>query len=399
MSDREELELEALRRQLDDAFETTRPRAGFEDELWTRMQQRRPAATRLSDAWFGFIRTIREAPVPSAAVAALLVVLIGAGALVYAGFGRGGASTASSTAGQYAPQSQSVAGAGTFGRLPSPVLITAGQSPAGAGPNYSQAQGALYSGPVNLKWTGKLDVSLAVAPVFRYHEPSISDVDQFANSLGAALQDRPAGYLGSYQTIDLSLRVSGTVQSPAREPSYIILPTSSIPPVESVGGEADAALVFLAQHNLRPGWPYQPSVAVAGDQSTVSLFRQFAVSGYGYAYLVDPGGARYGIEVDLKGNRPTLVSGPLPLSQDSATYQIISSQDAIQSALASSPGAGASAPTVLLSSAELVYTLVVAGDHSFYEPSFLFSGSFTLNGKPYVKRILVPAVVPAQRTP
>ena len=47
MSEPEDLELEALQRQLDDAFETTRPRAGFEDELWTRMQSRRPAGTRL----------------------------------------------------------------------------------------------------------------------------------------------------------------------------------------------------------------------------------------------------------------------------------------------------------------------------------------------------------------
>ena len=32
MSDNEDLELQALQRQLDDAFETTRPRAGYEDE-------------------------------------------------------------------------------------------------------------------------------------------------------------------------------------------------------------------------------------------------------------------------------------------------------------------------------------------------------------------------------
>lgn len=56
MSDSDELELEALQRQLDDAFETTRPRAGFEDELWTRMQAKRPAGTRLRDAWAGLIQ-------------------------------------------------------------------------------------------------------------------------------------------------------------------------------------------------------------------------------------------------------------------------------------------------------------------------------------------------------
>jgi hypothetical protein len=45
-----------------------------------------------------------------------------------------------------------------------------------------------------------------------------------------------------------------------------------------------------------------------------------------------------------------------------------------------------------------VYSLVVAGDHSFYEPAILFSGTFTVDGKSYVKRVLVPAVDPAQRS-
>jgi hypothetical protein len=49
---------------------------------------------------------------------------------------------------------------------------------------------------------------------------------------------------------------------------------------------------------------------------------------------------------------------------------------------------------VRLTSAELVYTLAWGGDHSFYEPAFLFSGTFTSNGTNYVKRVLVPAVAP-----
>ena len=71
----EDLELQALQRQLDDAFETTRPRRGFEDELWVRMQASRPATNRLRDALAGLIQGIREVPaVPAAAVAAALVV-------------------------------------------------------------------------------------------------------------------------------------------------------------------------------------------------------------------------------------------------------------------------------------------------------------------------------------
>jgi hypothetical protein len=48
----------------------------------------------------------------------------------------------------------------------------------------------------------------------------------------------------------------------------------------------------------------------------------------------------------------------------------------------------------MLTSVELVYALATAGDQSFYEPVFLFSGTFTQNGVTYVKRVIVPAVGP-----
>ena len=81
----------------------------------------------------------------------------------------------------------------------------------------------------------------------------------------------------------------------------------------------------------------------------------------------------------------------------------MSSDAAVQAALAfSSPTQAAPAPalpSVQLNQAELVYVLVPAGNHSFYEPAFLFSGKLQVNGQTYVKRILVPAVDPSQRTP
>ena len=129
--------------------------------------------------------------------------------------------------------------------------------------------------------------------------------------------------------------------------------------------------------------------------------RQFDVPGYAPAYLIEGSGKHYGIEVDLSNNRPVLVSGLLPMNLDAAPYRIVSAADAIQSALASS-GQSASAtpaPAVKLTQAELVYVLVPAGDHSFYEPAFLFSGTFQLNGKTATKHVLVPAVDPSQRTP
>jgi hypothetical protein len=399
VSEPEDLELEALQRQLDDAFETTRPRAGFEDELWTRMQAHRPVGSRLRDAWLGLIQSIREAPtVPMAAVATVLVVVLGASALLYSGIGRGGAGS-TATNGAAAPAFGSEAfplsSPGAFGKLPAPVLAPK-NSDTGA-PQSATAPTAAYAGPVALKWTGKLDLTIGTAPVFRYHEPSTNTADQFATSLGAVLVSRPAGYLGSYQTTDFSVRVKGTTQSPPREPSYVVLPIAQST-VDAAGGPADIALVFLGEHSLVPSWQYTSDAVMSGTVAKVTLDRQFGVTGYGYAYLVDGNGDRYGAEVDLQGNRPISATGPIPLSLESAPYSIISAAQAVQSVLASSPPAASGVPTATLTSAELVYSLVVAGDHSFYEPSFLFSGTFTVNGTTYVKRVLVPAVDPTQRS-
>jgi hypothetical protein len=90
-------------------------------------------------------------------------------------------------------------------------------------------------------------------------------------------------------------------------------------------------------------------------------------------------------------------TGPLPLDLASAGYPIINADQAVRFALASSVSS-ATAPAVRLSKAELVYALVSAGDYSFYEPAFLFSGTFTDHGTTYVKRVLVPAVDPSVLT-
>jgi hypothetical protein len=405
VSESEDLELQALQRQLDDAFETTRPRPGFEDELWTRMQARRPASTRLRDAWMGLIQGIREAPaVPMGAVAVLLVVVLGVSVVTLSGIhigGGGGGTSLSAGSAQYGPEAGRAGPPGAFGRLPSPVLNPGLPDKAadGALPTVT-APNSAYSGPVTLTWTGKLDLTLTSAPVFRYSEPSTNTADQFGASLGAILVSRPAGYLGSYETTDFSIRVRGSVQSPAREPSFIILPIRALAPIDAAGGSADVAVVFLAQHSIAPTWQYTSEATTSGDQTKVLLLRQFSIAGYGYAYLVDGSGERYGLEVDLKGNTPTLATGQLPLSLDTASYPLISADEAVRSALASSPPVAASpaAPSVALTSAELVYSLVVAGDHSFYAPAILFSGSFTVGGKTYVKRVLVPAVDPSQRS-
>ncbi len=410
MSESEDLELQAIQRQLDDAFETTRPRAGFEDELWTRIQARRPASTRLRDAWLGLIGSIREAPaVPMGAVAVLLVVALGVGVVTLSGIHIGGAGGGGTTAlsgangsQQYGSEAGRAGPPGAFGRLPAPVLnpgLPPKSADSAAQPTFA-APDSSYPGRVTLTWTGKLDLTATSAPVFRYSEPSTNTADQFGASLGAILVDRPAGYLGSYETTDFNVRVRGSAQAPAREPSFIILPIRAQTPIDAAGGSADVAVVFLAQHSLAPTWQYTSEATTAGDETKVVLLRQFAVNGYGYAYLVNASGERYGLEVDLKNDTPTLATGQLPLSLDTASYPIITADEAVRSAIGSSPPAAPSpsTPIVALTTAELVYSLVVAGDHSFYVPAILFSGNFTVDGKNYVKRVLVPAVDPSQRS-
>ncbi|HEY1456032.1 MAG TPA: hypothetical protein VGG31_06010 [Candidatus Dormibacteraeota bacterium] len=398
----DDLELRALKRELDDAFATTRPRRGFEDELWLRMQARRPLGSRLRDALGGLVQGIRAVPaVPTAAVAGLLVVVLGIGVLALSGVGRGG--NAASTAGSAFNQGDTnhpPTLPGAFGRLPSPRLGSGSSAPplpAAADPR-QLVPGSGYVGPVNLTWAGKLTLDTPTLPVFRYHEPSTNAADQFASALGAVMQSRPGGLLGEYESSDYTLSIRGTVQAPAAEPTFVITAGPSMPEINAAGAApSDIATLFLAEHSLVPQWPYTADVQSAGGASHVRLLRQFVAGPYGLAYLVDPQGDRYGLEVDLAGNKPTMATGPLPVTLEAASYPVISDGQAIGAALGSSAG-GPGAPTVQLSQAEVVYVVVAAGDHSFYEPAFLFSGSFTVNGHAYLERILVPAVDPSQRS-
>lgn len=389
----EDLELAAMQRQLDDAFATTRPRQGFEDELWLRVQSSRPAPSRLRDAFAGLMAGIRAVPVvPATAIAAVLVIALTVGLLVRntnLHFGGG----AANSAGQYAP-AQGDLSAGTFGRLPTPVFNGAKAAPSTqAGQSLNTAAGA-----VQYTWTGKLDLPITTAPVFRYNEPSSNAADQFATGLGAALSDRPSGFLGSYFASDYTLKVRGTVQAPPSSPAYFIFASTSMPAIDAAGASpADQANIFLAQHSLVPQWLYSVEVDSSGDPIKVRYERKFDAPGYGSAYLVDANGQRYGLEVDLSANRPVLVSGLLPISFDEADYRIVTADNAVAAALAT--GATSGQQKVALTQAELVYVLAPAGEHSFYEPAILFSGSQTVNGQTVVHRILVPAVDPSQRNP
>ncbi len=400
MSEREDdLELQALQRELDDAFATTRPRRGFEDELWVRMQSARPARNRLRDAVAGFVQAIREVPaVPAAAVATVLVLALGVGLIAYSGVGRGGggASTASEKnfAGGGANSDLSVGG---FGRLPSPVRSGLPNAAGGVeAPVTAQQPGA-----ARYVWTGSLTVTATTAPVYRYHEPTAADADQLASALGAVLRSRPAGLLGSYSASDYTLNVRGTLDSPPSSPTYFIIAAPSMPALDAASSDpADVATVFLAAHSLVPDWESIAIVDTTASVVRVRFVREFEVAGYGAAKLVDASGEPYGVEVDLQRSRPLLVAGLLPATFDAADYRIVSPAAAIQSVttLPAGPSAASPAPPVQLTKAELVYVLVPAGNHSFYEPAYLFSGTVKTGGTTTVQHVLVPAVDPSQRT-
>jgi hypothetical protein len=400
MSEDEDFELQALQRQLDDAFQTTRPRPAFEDELWLRIQSRRPIWSRIRDGVTGLVAGLREAPaVPSAAVAVLLILVVGAGIFALSGLHPGGGATSATGAlpdgAKYGPL------APEYGTLPQPSLSGPTSAPVTV-PTQDTTAAPNYFGPVSLTWAGTLDVTAASLPVFRYQEPTTTAADAFATALGATPSGKNFGNaLGAYASGDsLDLVVYGSQAQPAREPNFVLdeVKLAAAP----TGDPVAEATAYLSNHSLMPTWPYQTVVQKVGVTVRVKFVRSFDVPGQGLVSLVDDAGDRYGIEVDIVAAQPRVLEfGPLPLTLDAASYPIISSDQAVRAALASSATSTSTTPipAVRLTRAELVYKLVWAGDHSFYEPAFLFSGTFTDHGVVKVKRILVPAIGPAFLSP
>ena len=136
MSD--EPELDALERRLDAAFASARPRPGFADELWTRLEARRPWWRRLS---------IPAGAAGWAAAAAVAVLMVGFGiSPVHPGGGAAGQSGS-------APQDRA---ASAFSKLPRPgggAGMTAAPTANFAG---ADSAAALYTGRFNAVVTASL---------------------------------------------------------------------------------------------------------------------------------------------------------------------------------------------------------------------------------------------------
>jgi hypothetical protein len=155
VSDHDEQGPNELERRLDAAFRATRPRRGFEDELWARLQARRPWWRRLGEA--------RHVPLAgaAAAVAALLLVGLVVTLVRFAGPHGGGTATSGATRTAAAPQAAPAASGASradtaagqaglpFGPLPAPaasgiprVVRPAGPSALPPGAQHVTAQGA-----------------------------------------------------------------------------------------------------------------------------------------------------------------------------------------------------------------------------------------------------------------
>ena len=415
MSEEEDIDLLALQRQLDDAFETTWPRRGFEDELWLRIQSRRPFWQRLQDVAAGLVETLREVPaVPAAAVATVLILAIGLGVLARSGLhlGFGGASS-TTTSSELPAGSKYAMAPSSFGRLPSVALYPGVPPPHATGTPFAEDGSApapspipsnLYFGPATLSWIGQFPAFPAPSLVYRYQEPAPVLADQFATSLGArpGKQIATPGYLGSYVAQDFGLSITNSWQSPPREPRFFLTPVGIGP---SAGDPQTAATAFLATHSLLPTAPFTvafDAFTVQGQSANyvrVQYLREFQLPDTSTAFLVGPLGDRYGTEVVFVEGRPYVADGPLPVSLDSAIYPLITASQAIQYALASSPSGSQvfnPKPVVKLDQVELVYALAFSGAQGFYEPAYLFSGTFQYQGQMMVKRVLVPAVDPSQ---
>jgi hypothetical protein len=342
-----------LERRLEAMFASARPRRGLEDELWRRIQARRPWHQRLG---LRLQPALRFAP----ALATLLIVAFGVTWL--AGNFRGGLGSGASTTSAGAPALGSQkASAPAFGVLPAlgPGGSRSATAPQASAGGADSNAGAGFSGtPVILP--GEL-------PVYRYDEPTASD-----RATAAATLQAQSG-----------LVVIVTASDPARgvEPQFLIngpAPGGPAPacPTAACSWAAEAN-AFLTSHNEAPRFAFQVSVFPAAGQ--VVYVRQFD-GPTGPIRQVRPDGTGTGLTVDLAGATVS-VRGPLDLPLTSAPYPLRSATDALAAANVHQGTVGGS-----FDRAELVYVLVVSGGHGYYEPELLLTGPAGL--------VLAPVIAP-----
>ena len=236
--------MEELERQLDAAFASTRPRRGFEDELWQRLDAKRP--------WWRRVRV----PVPGALpalgglvgvllVGFLVVTLVSSGALQ--GHGPGGAGSATTSAG-------SAKEALTFGALPRPPTAQAQQLAPGAA---AQARGAVP----RVSDTAALPAVPPRLPVYRYTALA-------GPPNGAVLEQAsvPAGLETAYYPTRLPADAAGEVGTAG--------PSAGSQPAEVT--VTSARIVYVAVTEGSVGY-LEPEYELSGTQKVGETTTPFAV--------------------------------------------------------------------------------------------------------------------------
>lgn len=348
-----------LEERLDEAFATTRPRRGFEDELWTRIQARRSPWTRFLES----ARRVQLGPA-LAGLAVLLVVVVAGGLLLQHGgphaSSAGSAAFSQTRTAPNAAQPNAAAGADavTFGPLPPPPQPTGG-----------------YAGPVTVTAVTASAPLPARLPVTRYREWTVAQADAYAAGLNAhPAGPVPSGALGRYAGKDFTLVLYPTDTAGGTEPRVVITPA---PGALRAAGADDAAVInavtdYLSRFNVAPGGgALAPSVDRGGGQIEVR-------------WALSP--LQRGWAVTLGADLSILVAeAPLPLSATVAFYQ--------SGAAPKIPSGGlAGGPSVVLDQAELTYVIASDGTYGYFEPAILYSGRFTQGGVTYQKQVLWPAV-------
>jgi hypothetical protein len=377
-----------LERRLGAAFSQTRPRRGFEDALWARLEK---GSRRRGRSWLAGLpnRAPRGAWPALGGLAAVLVFLIAVLPFMIRGHQGGSAtSTSGGTTAESAPApgaapgsatraadagSAALAPTTTFGLLPTPRL-------AGANSSTPQASAVIpYYGPAMLSVTASPAMLSVTLPVFRFAEPSSRQATAVART-----------YNGQPVT---------TSSQSSREPRVQMIGSRTDPGTGAPLADAQAlaaADAFLAGRNLALPWPHLPQVVDQGPLALVRYVRQFAVDGQVLATQVDQLGEPAGADLTVRSDGAVLrATVPMQLQLQMSAYPARASQQLAQDAadVPAPTSVGLNpVPQVLLSQASLVYIAVIAGGFGYFEPAYLFIGTFTAGATRYEKRVLVPAL-------
>jgi hypothetical protein len=381
-----------LERQLESAFRSTRPRRGFEDELWRSLQRRRALREKVG-SWLGGVPWIPAL----ATVSAVAVVLVGF-VFFLANAGSGGAGSAASRSAANQSQARAgAAGATRTGPAADSTALDVGPKAFGPLPPVPTTVTTAYTGGLELSLSAQLPALPPSLPVYRYTEPTGGDITSFAGNRGAP-QPAPAPQGGtaagsSFAGSGIDVTVLGSDAKNLVGPTYIVNWTRASGNQASTGALSDGqaaqiAAAYLTQLNLPAS--ENPTVRNSGAAGAQVLYPSQINAGSGPVPAVDAQGHPIYTQVSMRGDGQVFqASGPVPVLVRRSLYAAASA-----ATLQQLPNAATGAPRVRadLTSARLVYVAVPASGGGYLEPAILLTGSFQAEGRTYEVAVMVSAL-------